>query len=304
MQGIILKRNKQGHKVVRLHYTADPEKAKQEWIDHEAAKYVGGRNSLMWRREMEIDFKAGAGELVFPEFGEMENELCVDPFDIDETYNLFGGFDWGTRNPFSFHVYAESTDNQFYSIWELYNERWTVPQVAQAIYKCPYYSRLNWIAADPTIWTENISKKDHFTSVASMFQDEEEVGTFVIDKLMPAHDRSDVSGINKVKSLWMGKKLKFFKSCPVQISEVKNLKYPERKENVNETEKILDKNNHSWDDLKYFVLSHPIAKTLVQRPKYGTMAYINAISREAAEMADVTGRSVQECFNELYGKTL
>lgn len=308
MDGLAFKRNQQGHNVIRLHYSADPLKNPQtpvgrEWFDSETKKYIGGTGSLAWRREMEIDFGAGAGELVFPEFFDMESELTCTPFNIDDTYNLFGGFDWGTRNPLSFHVYAEDRNHNFFSIWEYYDERRPVPYVAKMIRECPYYDRINWIAADPTIWSETISKKDGFTSVADMMQDDEEVGEYTIDKLMPAHDRSDVSGINKFKSMWSVKPVRFtiFRNCTYQIGEFKNLKYPERKETTNETEKILDKNNHTWDDAKYFILSHPYAKTFETRPKVGTLAYINEVSDMASDIASRTGRSLQEVFNDIYG---
>ena len=313
--GLLLKRNKQGHRVIRLHYSADPDKNPdteigKAWFAKETNKYVGGTGSLGWRREMEIDFGAGSGELVFPEFFDMEGVLTCDPFDVLEIAdkcNFFGGFDWGTRNPLSFHVYMETPDHRFFSIWEYYDEHKPVPYVARRIRECPYYDRLQWIASDPTIWTENISKRDGFTSVAAMLQDEEEVGEeFIVDKLTPAHDRSDVSGINKFKSMWSITPPKFviFKTCVNQISEFKNLKYPERKETTNETEKILDKNNHTWDDAKYFILSHPYAKTFEEKPKYGTIGYINRMSALAADLAAMSGRSMQEEFNELYGQQL
>lgn len=311
-EGLLVKNNKQGHRVLRLHYTADPDKNPSSvtgklWFDKETNKYIGGTGSLGWRREMEIDFGAGSGELVFPEFFDMEMSLTCDPFELDETYNFFGGFDWGTRNPLSFHVYAESRDHRFFSIWEYFDEHKPIPYVARRIKECPYYERIQWIASDPSIWTENIPKKDGFASVATMLQDEEEVGDkFVIDKLTSAHDRSDVGGINKFKSMWsiVPPKFVIFKSCVNQINEFKNLKYPERKEITNETEKILDKNNHSWDDAKYFILSHPYAKTFEEKPKYGTIGYINKMSALAGDIASMTGRSVQEEFNELYGQQL
>lgn len=309
MNGLIVKENKQGHKVIRLHYSADPFKT-PEWAEKEAAKYSGGRTSLLWRQEYEIDFNAGSGELVFPEFSELEGLLTCDPFITEKNaddFTWFGGFDWGTRNPFSFHAYAESKEQIFYSAWEYYGERQPIPVVAKNIKQCPFYDRIQWIAADPSIWTENISKKDGFTSVATMFSDPDEVGEEnVIDKLMPAHDRSDVSGINKFKTLWNAVPPKFviFKTCQNQINEFKNLKYPERREIVNETEKILDKNNHSWDDAKYFVLSHPYAKGYDEKPKFGTMKYLHKITTLASQMAEMKGTSVQEEFNLLYGTNL
>jgi hypothetical protein len=225
---------------------------------------------------------------------------------LEEAFQLYGGFDWGTRNPFSFHVYAESPDHQFFSIWELYDTNKSVPWVAQAIRQCPYYDRLQWISCDPTIWTENLPKKDSFTSVANMMNDEDEVGQFIVDKLTAAHDRSDVSGINKFKAFWTVRppRFRFFKNCVNQISEFKNLKYPERREVVNETEKILDKDNHSWDDAKYFIGSHPHAKTLEDAPKFGSIAYINKMTQMASEVAAISGRTLQEEFNDLYGRQL
>lgn len=305
LPGLVRKRNSQGHLVLRLHYSADPRKD-QAWAKKESDKLMGGMSSLLWRREYEIDFGAGSGELVFPEFYDLEDIITCDPIELDDTFQFFGGFDWGTRNPLSFHVYAEDVNHQFYSVWEYYDDHKPVPYVAEVIKKCPYYDRIQWIAADPSIWTENIPKKDSFSSIASMLQDEEEVGDYVIDKLTSAHDRSDVSGINKFKSMWSVRPPKFriFRSCVNQISEFKNLKYPERKETVNETEKILDKNNHTWDDAKYFILSHPYAKSMEEKPKYGTIGYINRMSDLASQISEVSGRSLQEEFNDLYGQQL
>ena len=298
----VLTRNAQGHRVIRLHYSADPEK-NAAWVEKDSAKIPGGTSSLMGRREMEIDFSAGSGELVFPEFYDMEEDIVCDPFRLDDTYNFYGGFDWGVRNPTSFHVYAEAQDGTCYSVFEYYDIGQTVQVVAQAIRECPYYDRLQWIAADPSIWTENQLRKDGFTSVAAMMNDEDEVGKHIVDKLMPAHDRSDVAGVTKFKSMWGQRPLKFriFRNCVNQISEFKNLKYPERRERTNETEKLLDKNNHSWDDAKYFVLSHPIGQVMEDKPKFGTIRYLNSITETAVEMAKVSGRTVQEEFNELYG---
>lgn len=297
-----LTRNKDGHRVIKLHYSADPEK-NAAWVEKESAKIPGGTSSLMWRREMEIDFGAGSGELVFPEFYDMEDEIVCDPFKLNDTYNFFGGFDWGVRNPTSFHVYAEAQDGTCYSVWEYYNVGQTVGAVARAIRECPFYDRLQWIAADPSIWTENQGRKDGFTSVAAMMNDEDEVGPYIIDKLMPAHDRSDVGGVAKFKAMWgqVPAKFKIFRNCVNQINEFKNLKYPERKERTNETEKLLDKNNHTWDDAKYFVLSHPAGQVAEERPKFGTIRYLNSITETAVEMAKMTGRTVQEEFNDLYG---
>lgn len=309
--GLIVKSNKQGHRVVRLHYSADPAKNPETndgkiWFEKETAKYLNGVHDLKWRREYEIDFSAGSGELVFPTFMDDKRKLVISPFDIDDTFVLYGGLDWGTRNPVSFHVYAESVDKRFFAIWEYYDQRKTVTEVCQAVRECPFYDKLQFIFADPTIWSETVARKDGFTSIAEMMQDPDEVGEFIITKLSPAHGRSDEACINKLRNMWIVNPPKFqiFSSCPNLINELNSLKYPERKDVVNEAEKIVDKNNHAWDDMKYFVLSHPYAKTISGKLSFGTLEYHNRAAEIASQISSDTGRDYQSVFNDIYGQEL
>lgn len=298
--------NSSNHPVFWLHYSADPKK-NDSWVETESALYIdGGRNSIRWRGEMEMDFEAGSGELVFTTFTAKEDAILIDPFPITDEYLLYAGMDWGTRNPVSFHVYAEGPDKNFYSIWEYYDTRQPIFAVAEAVRNCPYYDRLQWIACDPTMFSETVAKKDGFTSIAEMLADEEMVGGNTITKLMPAHGRSDETGINITKNMFASDvpQLRIFKTCPKQISEFRNLKYPDRTGVKNDSEKIVDKNNHSWDDWKYFRLSHPYAPKAERKPAYGTVAYLNEVSTQASEIAERTGQSLQEVFNDLYGNAL
>ena len=310
MDGLQVKKNSRGHMVIRLHYSADPDKNPstpegRKWLETASSKYMGGVNDLKWRQEMEIDFKAGSGELVFPNFVTDQDRFVIDPFRLDDTFVYYAGLDWGTRNPVSFHVYAESVDKRLFSVWEYYAERRPVVEVCRAIRECPYYEKLQWIAADPTIWSETVAKKDGFTSIAEMMQDTDEVGDFTIDKLMPAHGRSDESCINRVKNLWTATpaKLQIFKTCPYQIEELRSLKYPQRKDTVNEAEKILDKNNHAWDDMKYFLLSHPYAATQNRQIPFNTLEYYNEVAETAARISEKTGQDYQTVFYSLYGES-
>lgn len=312
MEGFLLKRNKQGHRVIRLHYSADPDKNPstekgKSWFETESRKYIGGTSDLKWRREMEIDFSAGSGELVFPWFLEAEPQLCIDPVPMRaEGWSFYGGLDWGTRNPAVLEVFAESPDGVFVNVWELFVERITVREFARKIKECPFYQHLQWIACDPTIFNETVARKDGFTSIASMMNDVSEVGEYCIDKLMAAHGRSDEDGIIRFKNLTLEEpcRMRFFKTCSNMIREVRNLKYPEQKGNQNQSEKILDKDNHCWDAWKYFVLSHPTASKPVEEIKYGTIDYYNRVSDLAAMMARSSGRSIQEEFNEIYGQRI
>jgi len=69
MKGIYRRTTKLGFNILRLHYTADPDKdpatpAGKRWYD-EARK---GMSDARWRQEYEIDYGALGGQLVFPEW--------------------------------------------------------------------------------------------------------------------------------------------------------------------------------------------------------------------------------------------
>lgn len=84
MQGVSLRRVAQGQPcagmlVVRLHYSADPER----WTPDEVAKLRASYASeARFRRELEIEYEALEGELLYPEFARERN--VVEPFDVSD----------------------------------------------------------------------------------------------------------------------------------------------------------------------------------------------------------------------------
>lgn len=305
IRGFKVKTNAQGVKIAQLHYSADPDKDPETeqgkiWFTKSSNLYPGGINSPTWRREMEIDPKAGAGERVFPDFFEKEKDIVCDPITPDHTYSLYGGFDWGTRNAVSFHVYAFGMDGSITAIWEYVAHRATLPVVAEAVRGCPYYGRLEWIAADPSMWTENQAKKDGFTSIARMFT-EDLPEHLRLDKLMSAHGRGDMRFKQKLEVYWQRPpyKVKIARNCPKLIEELRNLRYPPAMVDKNDPEKILDKDNHSWDDFKYAVMSHPSQKIVESKPTWGTIEHHNRAYEAALEISAQTGQSVDDIFNEI-----
>lgn len=89
-------RTSEGWTVLRLHYTADPERATKEWIEDQTRGYRGGREGRDWRREMEIDFSAYKGEPVYSDFDADDSvrETLYRP-DLP----LWRGWDFGYRHP-------------------------------------------------------------------------------------------------------------------------------------------------------------------------------------------------------------
>src|SRR5215471_17543014 len=63
IKGIMTRRTRQGIEVVRVHYTADPERD-SEWAKRERQKYS---SQGAWDREQEIIHDAGGGERIFVE---------------------------------------------------------------------------------------------------------------------------------------------------------------------------------------------------------------------------------------------
>lgn len=86
----------EGWLVLRLHYTADPERASDEWIKDQLKGYRGGMEGRDWRREMEIDFSAYAGDPVYPAFDATD---AVKVTNYNPHLPLWRGWDFGYRHP-------------------------------------------------------------------------------------------------------------------------------------------------------------------------------------------------------------
>ncbi|MFZ3210310.1 MAG: hypothetical protein WA188_02245 [Terriglobales bacterium] len=62
---------------MRVHYTADPERASPEWKQRERRKYT---TESAWQSEQEIVFGAGGGERLFADIlNRYGNKILIDP---------------------------------------------------------------------------------------------------------------------------------------------------------------------------------------------------------------------------------
>ena len=160
IRGIRHYRSDSGYHCIRVHYTADRDKdpateAGQAWLERSLVGYAGGMRSAAWRREMEIDWDTTGGDLVFPQLAEYEHKIIIPPFDIPEDWDLFASFDYGHRNPSSFHVYAIDYDGNVYVIWEYYKAGVGYRRIANYLRQCPYWARIQLLPiADPSIWAK------------------------------------------------------------------------------------------------------------------------------------------------------
>ena len=259
MKGVNVYKTKDGFTVAQLHYTADPkkdpEREGQQWLQNALKGVPGGRSSAMWRKEMEIDFSAYSGQLLCHHIINEYRDKIVREKYVKGTDKIFAGFDWGRNNPSSFHLYAVDENNNIHSFNEVYLNDTSIENLATIIKSSPYFNRIIWIAADPSLWSRTQEEKSGLRSLNDRFY---ENGIF----LTKSKGRDDNLAISELLDRW--NELSFTTpqftispQCVKQVWEFERLRYKEVTtamiEKLNPYESLMDKDNHSWDDFKYFI---------------------------------------------------
>jgi len=277
MRGLDIYTTKDGFTVARLHYTADPLKATEEWIKETEKGYPGRRTGPAWRKEMEIDFTAYSGQLLCYDIIQTHRHKVIKDKAVKETDNKFGSVDWGRNNPASFHTYSVDIKGNIHSCYEIYQNGISIPEFSSLIKSSPYYKDLFWISADPSIWNKTQETKEGLRSLENLFFDEGIVLTKGIS-------RDDTLAINELLDRWNRldvnePRLTISPRCPKQIWEFERLRYKELStamlDKANAHETLVDKDNHSWDDYKYFISTWLITPKNVEtkKPEKHSVAY-------------------------------
>ena len=265
MTGLDIYRTKDGFQVARLHYTADPERTTEEWLKETEKGYPGGKAGAAWRKEMEIDFTAYSGQLLcYDLLTRYKHKIVQDRYVKGYEYK-YGSLDWGRNNPASFNVYTVDETRHIHSAYEIYLRDTSIPDFSTLIKQCPFYQDLIWISADPSIWNKNQENKEGLQSLNDKFQQNGIT-------LTKGKSRDDTLAINELLDRWYKldeREATFTISpkCPKQIWEFERLRYKEITtamiEQKNPHEQLVDKDNHSWDNWKYFIstwLASPVLK--------------------------------------------
>lgn len=249
--------------VVSLYFFADPVKRAPAW---EAAARAG-MTRAGFEKEYLINYTALFGEKVFPQIYERGSEIMIAPREfVAAGGRFYGGFDYGPRNPSAFIIFAVEPPTapeeppHTYAIWELYEPCKNIPEFAEKMRACPYYPWLQWIAADPSLWTPNQQLRvGNVTSIHQYFMD---AG---IDKMMPGVT-NEGAWVAQMRRHWTGYEDPSFKIvkdyCPNLVREFQMAVYADPKNvqvNTVMDEKIGDSNNHALDATKYFMNSMPEA---------------------------------------------
>ena len=291
MQGVQQVVTHDGVHIFRLHYTADPDKDPntpqgKAWLGRELVGYPGGLNDPRWRREMEIDFDAFAGQLLFPYLIEYENRILCEPITrIPDEWDISAGFDYGTRNPSAFILtgWNRKTGNPttFFEYYqapqrkeeadEVFRSRKGYQVVASAIKTCPWWSemerRKTVINADSSLWNKTQETKHGLRSIVDLLRDE---GIKLMSPA-PKGKGSDMAWYELIsKRFWVNPKeprWRITRDCTWLWKELKGLRFAEHSASATEThnlkDEIVDKDNHATDAAKYDFAAHFI---LVEKP--------------------------------------
>jgi len=290
LNGLEIYDTKDGFKVAKLHYSADPSKVQEngEPVPELVEGYIGGKSGAAWRKEMEIDFTAYSGQtLCYQIIQDFRSKIVVDRY-VKETDYKYGSLDWGRNNPASFTVYAVDEDGHIHSAYEIYLNNTSVPDFCSLIKDCPYYPSLNWISADPSMWNRNQEDLQDLRSLYDKFFDEGVI-------LQKGKSRDDTIAINELLDMWdrldiNEPKFTISPRCVKQIWEFERLRYKEittaMVEFSNYKETLVDKDNHSWDNFKYFISKLRATPDLVRNPTIepnSPQAKINEMKRRREE---------------------
>jgi hypothetical protein len=260
LPGLLIRKNsKNKFAIASLYFFADPSKRSEEW----QAEAFAGMTPAGVRKEYYIDYTAMAGQKIFPEFFEHEAKIIVPPVDLDPSeYAFFAGFDYGPRNPSSFHIYARHKNPKPEEPWLVVHEQYepcpNIPEFAEKMKAHKYFPYIKYIAADPDLWSARQHvKAGNPISINQLFINEGVV-------LFTPGVRDEEAWIAEMHRHWMAEVPTFqiFSSCFHLIDEIKNAVYEDPKsldKNLAYSDRMADRYNHALDDCKYFINSIPMA---------------------------------------------
>ena len=267
-----------GIPMLRIHYSADPAHD-VAWVAAERKKYS---TQGAWDREQEIIHEAGAGERLFAEIlSRWEDKILIDPqesgFRPSPHWKRISGFDHGKANPTAALVACVDFDGVIYVLSEYYqpglSPRQHRPNLEQL-----YGFRGSEAMADPSIFYKTQAQADGtFKAVADLYAEEGVVN------LAPAPSNSELTGMERILNHWLdldereptlrivcprskrdiGRPVYGIHNdgCPNLLWELRRARREELSSSQlvsrNPTERIVDKDNHLRDCLKYLCLALP-----------------------------------------------
>lgn len=180
--------------------------------------------------------------LAYPEFD--EDEHVVKPFQIPNKGLVFAGADFGYNNPNAIVYIWEDPEKKIYYVFkEFYKAKVLLKDIAYSIQSM----QPSYVLAD-TQAAQNIAELKRFHGV----------------RCIRSADKVKDIGIERIRTLLIEKRLKFFSTCKNTIEEIQSYHYAPPKSDGTSTEKLVDKYNHAMDALRY-AFSKPLQGLYVNR---------------------------------------
>lgn len=262
------KNRKNGFTVVACHYTADPEKANDEWY----AQACQNLRDDQIERELEINFDSKAGAKAFPFLEYHEGLYRRDPPDpIPAHWKIIAGLDYGARNATAVTWFAVDEYRRFWAFDEFYHPINTykggLAAFAEYLKNHKYYPRLRYFAADPSIFNKTQNVLETKETGGKAFGTVMSVADILIKQGVTKLQRGNndrLAGISRAHQMlnWRGdakstNPLFFFgKKCNKLWWEYINLVYKlDDKDEKNAEEDVIKRNDHAFDESKYAMLS-------------------------------------------------
>jgi hypothetical protein len=275
--------------VCRLHYAADQFKNPQnpvgrDWLKQALSGYPGGIEDPNWLKEMEIMYSAGSGERVLPRWQEWQkssNIFISGELDVKHS-KIYASYDHGWATPACYLVHAVDPDGMRKTIWEFYGAGVPVSDIAKIIkgqdvrledgrqFEGNPYAGLESVkVCDPEITRRTqVMPKGPNKSIAELYLKQNII-------FQPGTRGDDGTVINwLLGNLWsdpMQPQYQIHRRCKNLIWEMGRLQRkalsPMQARVKNQPEELVDKDNHAFDALKYFLKRFPVGAPVQVKPK-------------------------------------
>jgi len=288
VRGMHVHRTKGGIPVLSVHYSADPERDPQvhpEWKQTERRAYS---SQAAWDREQEMVDEAGGGELVFADtlLTYWNKIVITDPsWRPSPHWRVEGGFDHGKTNPTALLRAYIDGDGVIYFCGEYYVAGKEVWEHARDLRSMPDINHLSACYADPTIFDCTMQQSINPVNTPTLRQSAKSINNLYeeqgIQLFCPfALDRSDVGFAARLMLHWSnpGQREPTVRivcrnrsdqpqyglhawDCPNLLWELLRCRREKLSAHQlmsrNVSERIVDKDNHARDAMKYVLMSLP-----------------------------------------------
>lgn len=282
VRGVNVRRTQGGIPVVRIHYSAMPERDTAAWKEQARREYT---SEASWQREMEIQDSAGGGELVFADVlvSHWDKIVITDPkWRPDPRWRCEAGMDHGRVNATAIERAYVDHEGTIILCGEYYVPGKEVWEHAPTIKQMADIRKIAVCYADPTIFDMTLQQsqapgkaQERAKSINELYVEQG------IELFSPfAMDRSDVSFAARVMLHWrdLDHREPTLKIVCRNYSErpqpgLHSWDNPNllwelmRRRRVkltaqqllsrNLSEALVDRENHANDAAKYLLMSHP-----------------------------------------------